>query len=60
MANVQSGYHSFFFCLSEDKQHTLLKLGIFCVIYFLGAHHTQTATLLIYIYLHVILSLRME
>ena len=43
MANVQSGYHSLFFsvcprtkeehtlCLSEDKQHTVLKLGIFCV-----------------------------
>ena len=30
------------FCLSKDKQHTVLKLGIFCVIYFPGAHPTQT------------------
>ena len=47
-----------FFCFSSDK-NTLLKLEIFYVIYFPGTHLTQTATILIYNYLHVILSLRM-
>ena len=69
MANVQSGYHSFFFsvCLrtlqSKEPKHsprTNNTLGIFCVIYFPQAHPTQTATILIYICWHVILSLRMR
>ena len=39
------------FCLSEDKQYTVLKLEIFYVIYFLGTCPTQTTTVLIYIYI---------
>ena len=58
MANVQLGHHSLF-CLSEDKQYILLALEIFDVIYFQGTHPTQTATVLVYIYLCVILGLRM-
>ena len=59
MANVQLGHHSLPFCLSEDKQYILLALEISGVIYFPGTHPTQTATVLIYIYLCVILGLRM-
>ena len=47
------------FCFSEDKIYILLILGIFYIIYFLGTHPTQTATILIYIYLCVFLGLRM-
>ena len=59
MASVQLGYHSFFFSVCPRKNNTLLKLEIFYVIYFPGIRPTQTATILIYNYLHVILSLRM-
>ena len=61
MANVQSGHHSFsvLFCFSEDKIYILLILGISDIIYFLWTHPTQTATGLIYIYLCVVLGLRM-
>ena len=60
MANVQSGHHSFFFSVSsEDKIYILLILGISDIIYFLETHLTQTATVLIYIYLCVVLGLRM-
>ena len=46
------------FCFSEDKIYILLILGISYIIYFLGTHPTQTATVLIYIYLCVVLGLR--
>ena len=47
---MQSGYHSFFFSICLRTDNTVLKLGIFHVIYFLGTHPTQTATILICIF----------
>ena len=38
-------------CKSEDKQYILLILGISYIIYFLGTHPTQTATVLTYIFI---------
>ena len=49
---------SLLFCLSEDKQYILLTPGISYVIYFPGTHPTQTATVLIYTYLCMILGLK--
>ena len=60
MANVQAGHHSLFFSVSPgDKEYILSVLEISYIIYFPGPHPTQTATALIYIYLCVILGLRM-
>ena len=59
MANVQSGHHSLFFSVCpRTKKYILLTLGISYIIYFPGTHPTQTATVLIYIYLCVVLGLR--
>ena len=61
MANVQSGHHSFFLSVfSEDKDiHSFSTGNIFIQFIFWELSPTQTATVLIYIYLCVVLGLRM-